>query len=56
MKELLELLENLEIAKGEKIGWYELAQICKNSDKILYKVCNAVLKTKDDIEHIKKFF
>lgn len=55
MKELLYLLESLEMAKGKKIDLYELAQICKESEKVLYKVCEAVVKTKGDIEHIKKF-
>ena len=34
---------------------YELLELVKQDEKILHLLCNAAMKTYEDIEHIKKF-
>lgn len=61
MKELLELLEKIKhycfCGNDEsELTSFDLLKICEQDSKILADLCDKVMKAKDDIKHIKKFF
>ena len=59
MKELLELLEKIKhycLNDESEITSFDLLKICEQHSRILASLCENVIKAKDDIEHIKKFF
>ena len=48
-------IEALKIAKSDdNITAYDLYETVKNSDKLLKQLCDAVMNSCNDIEHIKK--
>ena len=61
MKELLQLLEKIKhycYCGNDDCDLFALAlfKICEQDREILARLCENVIKAKDDIEHIKKFF
>jgi len=60
MKELLELLEKIEYwcckPYNDTLDALELFRLCYQDKKLFADLCDKVMKAKDDIEHIKKFF
>lgn len=47
-------IEALKIAKSENITAYDLYESVKDNDKLLKRLCDAVMNSCNDIEHIKK--
>lgn len=49
-----ELINKLK-ENNPRLTSYDLLELVKKEEKILYLLCNAAIKTYEDIEHIKKF-
>ena len=49
-------IEQIKIAKNnENINPYDLYMLVKDNEKLLQRMCEAVMTTYGNLEHIKKF-
>ena len=49
-------IEQIKIAKNnDNINPYDLYMLVKDNDKLLQRMCEAVMTTYGNLEHIKKF-
>jgi hypothetical protein len=51
---ITELINELK-KQDPQLTSYDLLELVKKDEKILYLLCYAAMKTYEDIEHIKKF-
>lgn len=54
MKNVTNFINTIKTDKPDLTS-YDLFEIVKDNEKMLKTLCDAVIQTYDDIEHIKKF-
>ena len=54
MKDVTNFINQIKTDKPDLTS-YDLFEIVKNDEKMLKTLCDAVIQTYDNIEHIKKF-
>ena len=57
MENVTEMVEIVQVVTNkENLSAYDLMEfVSKNGEKALYKLCEAVINTYENIKHIKKF-
>lgn len=57
MKNITDFIESVAIAReknAKDIDGYDLFEIVKDNEKLLRKLCGAVIQTYEDMNHIKE--